>query len=209
MSDSNEPTFQPEPAAPKRKVGRPRKQPDLNVVVKELQDQIAIMQRAALANQAAAAERFDQIQQQATLAPIPEATPELPPGSYIQLGVDGSGAPIMGKVRWTRKLINETYEPVTFTPMRSMDLGPHGVMYRVTMGEECTVPKIVKDFYDQVIKQEAEERARYAPLTAAERADVDARAANAPGQHWSRVAVVGRGLAVHTPEAPTPETPEK
>lgn len=205
MTDSHDDALVPE--KPKNKGGRPRKAPDLNQVVKDLQEQIAAMQKAALANMAANADQFERVQQ-ATLAPIPPASENLPAGTYIQRGVDSSGAPIMGKVRWTKEIIERTYPPKTFTPNRGMTVGPHGVLYRMDAGVETTVPSIVKDLYDTALKIEQQESDKYKPWTAAERAELDARAFEQPGVgQRSRLARVGAGLNVHAAEPVTPETP--
>lgn len=207
MSDSNEPTFPEqteEPTAPKKnKGGRPRKVTpvDLEALIHAQAKQIANLQSALLEQGARQIER-----QEATLAPIPAASEDLPPGSYIKLGIDASGAPIMGKVRWTKPLIDSTYPAVTFTPMRDFTCGPHGVIYRVEPGKETTVPSIVKDLYDGAILEEKKMEAAYKPWSATERAELDARAAETPGVgQRSRLARVGAGLNVHAVEQQTPE----
>lgn len=200
---------------PKNKGGRPKKGPDLGQVVKDLQDQIAIMQRAALANQANNADRFEQFQQQATLAPVPAASAETPPGTYVQVGVDASGAALMRKVRWTKPMIESTYPPVTFVPMRDFTCGPHGIIYRIEPGKMVTVPQIVKDLYDEDTKVSSvrmvDGQDANKAWTPAERAELDARAADTPGVgHKSRLARVGGGLNVHAADPVVPaggETP--
>lgn len=175
-------------------------------LIELMRKQIENLQTAVLAQGASRVER-----QEATLAPIPAANEALPPGTYIQIGVDAAGAPIMGKVRWTRELIAQRYAPVTFTPMRSMDIGPHGVHYAVAAGVEVTVPRIVKDLYDEVIKGEADQRARLRPIDPTEAYAIAARAADAPGtKQWSRLYRAGYGLEIRGNEAEnTPEgTPQ-
>ncbi len=198
MTDSHDDAVVPE--TKKNKGGRPRKTkaPDMEQVVRDLQEQIAIMQRAALANQAANADRFDRVQQKATLDLIPEASPQRPPGSYIQIGLDASGAPIIGKVRWTKSIIEETYPEVTFVPIREFTCYPHGVAYRVEASKQVTVPSIVKDLYDTALRVEKEMEDKYRPLSAIERAELDARASEQPGVgQRSRVYRIGAGLNVH------------
>ncbi len=172
-------------------------------LIEQLTKQVSNLQTAVLQM---GAERSQK--QEATLAPIPGPSPELPPGTYFQVGIDAAGAPIMGKVPWTREVLEKTYIPVTFTPMRTMDFGPHGVHYHVDAGVEATVPKIVKDFYDEALKGEAADRAKYRPIGATEAYELAARAAEAPGKHWSRLYRAGTGLDVRGPEPEgTPETP--
>lgn len=195
MTIEDEPTSPTGPTAPKKnKGGRPRKvNPEEQFAA--MAKQIANLQAALLEQGARQAER-----QQATLTPIPPPTESLPPGSYFKQGIDASGAPIMGKVRWTKPVIEATYPPVTFTPLRGMTVGPHGVIYRMDPGIETTVPSIVKDLYDGAIRAEDAERVRTRPMTAAERSDLDARAMEAPGRHMSRLARVGYGLNVQQPD---------
>lgn len=171
-----------------------------DTAIQVMAKQIASLQDALI--------RMGSEKQAATLDPIPAPSADLPPGTYIQIGIDAAGAPIMGKVAWTRDAIAKTYIPVTFTPMRSMDIGPHGIPYHVDAGVETTVPKIVKDIYDQVIKGESDERTRYRPIGANEAYELAARAAETPGKHWSRLYRAGTGLDVRGPEPEgTPETP--
>jgi len=181
-------------------------------VMAAMAKQIAALQSAVLEQ---GKQRFEK--QEATLEPIPPASEELRPGTYIQQGIDAAGAPIMGKVRWTKQWIEKTYEPVTFVPRRNMVVGPHGISYTLVGGETNTVPGICKDIYDAVIKQEAEQNLRYRPIAPDEAYDLASRAAQAPGKHWSRPYLAGRGLNVRTeesapeaaPAAAAPETPAK
>ena len=146
---------------------------------------------------AALAQKRDDHDKKTALDPIPAPSEDLRPGTYIKVGVDATGHDIMGKVRWTKEWIEKTYAPVTFTPNRNMTVGPHGISYILTAEIEATVPSIVKDTYDSVIKQEREQAARYRPLTAAEASEVDARASAEPGtKQWSRVSRVGFGLNI-------------
>lgn len=206
MTDSHDDAL--EPVTPKKnKGGRPRKGPNLEQMVKDLQDQLVVMQRAALAQQASNADRFEKVQQEATLRAVPEASPDLPPGSLVQVGVDSSGAPIFRKIRWTKPLIEATYPPVTFTPMADRTVGPHGILYRVEPGIPTTVPSIVKDLYDQVDRDNRAQADQYKRLSADEQAELTARAQDTPGVgHRSRLYRTGSGLNVHMAET-TPETP--
>lgn len=205
MTTEIEPTSPTGPTAPApRKPGRPKKIDPLEVIA-ELQRQVAALQSAALATQEAL--RNAPQAQAATLDLIPAASPALPPGTYVKIGQDGHGSPIMGKVHWTKSDIEATYVPVTFTPMREMTVGPHGVLFRVEAGKETTVPCIVKDFYDAVIKAEDIQRAYTRPMSAIERAELDARAMESPGRHMSRLARVGYGLSVQTSDSAGVETP--
>lgn len=193
----------------KNKGGRPRKvkpveSSDVMATMAAMANQIANLQSALLQQGAQMNER-----QQATLTPIPQPSEALPSGSYIKQGVDSSGAPIMGKVRWTKQAIDATYPQVTFTPMRDFTCGPHGIIYRVEPGRETTVPQIVKDLYDESLRIEREMTEKYKPWTAAERSDIDSRAAEQPGVGIkSRLARVGAGLNVHAADAAAnPEIP--
>lgn len=197
MADSHDDAIVPE-TPKKNKGGRPRKvkAPESGAILALVEEQakkIADLQSMLLAQGAQAMER-----QKATLDPIPPASDERKPGSYVVLGRDSSGAPIMGKVRWTKQAIEETYPPVTFVPMRDFTCGPHGIVYRVEPGKQTTVPSIVHDLYVEALRVEKEMEDRYKPWSAMERAELDARAAEAPGVgQRSRLARVGGGLNVH------------
>lgn len=203
MSEANEPT-PVGTTAPKRKPGRPRN-PD--PAIEALQAQIAmLLKQNEMYQEAILAERANK--QLPTLATIPEATETLRPGTYVQVGIDASGTPIMGKVRWTRDWIERTYPHVTFTPARSMRVAPHGIAYDLAADYEVTVPQIVKDLYDDVRRQEADSNYRYRPLAAAEDAELAVKANELPGtKQWSRLYRAGYGLQVRIPEVAQPETP--
>lgn len=142
---------------------------------------------------------------EATLTIIPLASEEVRPGTYVQVGVDATNGPIMGKVRWTRDWITKTYPAVTFTPARSMHVAPHGVGYDLGAEMEVTVPQIVKDIYDDVRRQESDHNIRYRTLSATEDSELAAKANEQPGtKQWSRLYRAGYGLAVRPPEGPTP-----
>ena len=136
MSDEIEPTSSEGPTAPKTdrmakaREAKAAKRTQASAAVTDDRDElIAMMGRQIAALQSAMLEhgkqRFEQ--QQSTLDVIPAASPELPPGTYIQIGLDGNGAPIMGKIRHTRQWIIDNYKSVTFVPKRDMDVGPHEI----------------------------------------------------------------------------------
>jgi hypothetical protein len=186
--------------APKRGPGRPRKNPvtELDLMKKEL---------AALR-----AERAELIaaKREPTLAPIPAASDERRPGSYFQVGVDASDAPIMGKIRWTKEWIARTYPAATWTPDRSITISPHGVRYDLGAGIEVTLPQIVKDIYDDVRRAERDHTIRYRTLSAVEDAELAAKANEMPGtKQWSRLYRAGYGLQVRPPEGNTPVEAEQ
>lgn len=187
--------------APKRKPGRPR---NVNPEIESLKMQLTLLLRQnEMLQETVIAERTNK--QLPTLATVPEATEALRPGTYVQVGIDASGTPIMGKVRWTREWITKTYPQVTFTPTRSMRVAPHGIAYDLAAEYEITVPQIVKDLYDDVRRQEADHNYRYRPLAAAEDADLAVKANELPGtKQWSRLYRAGYGLQVRMPE---PEQP--
>lgn len=163
-------------------------QPDVSAVLAAMQAQIASL-TSQLADQKA--------DSNPNLIPVPQATDKLRPGTYVVVGLDANGKDVYGKVRWTREWVDKTYVPLTFTPNRSMDIAPHGIPYRVNAETEITVPSIVKDIYDGVLKGERDHAARYRPLSAVEASEVDARAAAEPGtKQWSRVTRVGFGLNI-------------
>lgn len=157
---------------------------------------------------AALAQKREDDDKRTALTVVPEPSEELRPGTYVKVGTDNAGKDMMGKVRWTREWIAKTYAPVTFTPNRGMDIGPHGIQYTVTADVETTVPSIVKDIYDSVLKQEREHNIRYRPLSGNESSDVDVRAQAEPGsKQWVRVTKVGHGLSMPDVPDSTPEAP--
>lgn len=192
MSESPELTPVGPNAPVKRRPGRPRK---VNPEIEALQAQIRAL-KAALSETA---------ERPVILATLPAASEELRPGSYFQVGVDASGTPLMGKIRWTREWIARTYPPVTFTPARSMRVAPHGISYDLGAEIEVTVPQIVKDIYDDVRKAEADHNIRYRTLSPGEDAELAVRANDQPGtKQWSRLYRAGYGLGVRLPEVETP-----
>lgn len=157
---------------------------------------------------AALAEKREDHDGKTLLDPVPAPSEDLRPGTYVKVGTDTAGKDIMGKVRWTREWIAKTYPTVTFTPNRGMVVAPHGISYTLVAEAEATVPSIVKDTYDSVIRQEREHAARYRAMSAAEQADVDARANAEPGtKQWSRVTRVGFGLAIPEVADSVPDAP--
>jgi hypothetical protein len=178
---------------PKRRPGRPRK-PDATSLIAALQEQVLALQEA-LAVRA-------ETKQLASLAAVPSPSEELKPGTYVEIGRDSSGAPILGKVAWTRDWIERTYEPVTFIPARTMTVAPHGISYRLEQGEPNTVPSIVRAIYEDCMRSERAMALSTRPLSAAEVSDIDARASEAPGtKQWSRLYRSGYGLAVTADDA--------
>lgn len=189
------------PTPQKRKPGRPKKVTTDTANIAELQRMVANLQDALLNRGSQEVER-----QKATLEAVPAPTEELRPGTYVSIGQDSSGAPILGKVSWTRAWIEKVYAPVTFTPNRSMDLGPHGIQYHVDADVETTVPSIVKSLYDDAIRSDKMIQSATKPLTAQEIADIDSRANEAPGtKQYSRLYRLAGGLNVRqdTPVEPT------
>ena len=94
----------------------------------------------------AQAERTDE-----SVTPGPEAGPGLEPGSYIRDNISGRDV----KVRWSRAAIEKRYPAVTFTPLRSMPVRPHGITrgeWQLKAGEEITCPSIVKDIYTNSVR---------------------------------------------------------
>ena len=184
----------------KRRPGRPKKAPtstpgaDNSALFELMQKQInALTQKLAE-------------KQEASLATLPEPTEERIPGTYLEIGKDSSGAPILGKVRWNKSWIEKVYAPVTFTPTRSMDIGPHGIMYHVDAEVEITVPSIVKSLYDEALRIEKARQNATKPLSAQEVSDIDARANEQPGsKQYSRLYRLAGGLNVSQQETPEPE----
>lgn len=175
------------PAKPKR--GRPRKSDSPAA----LQAKIAELE-AQLANRSP------------ILQPTPASNPDLPPGSYVEVGIDTNGKTVLAKVRWTRADVESKYPAVTFEPRRSMLVQPHGVPYQLVADTEITVPKIVKDIYMDVLRVEKEQETRYPALTATEAMEIDARAAAEPGsKQWSRVVRYAGGLAIAETDTPGAE----
>lgn len=175
------------PAKPKR--GRPRKSESpaaLKAKIAELEAQLS--------------------DRSPVLQPTPASSPDLPPGSYVEVGTDTNGKAIFAKVRWTRADIERTYTPVTFEPRRTLLVQPHGVPYQLVANEEITVPKIVKDIYQDVLRVEKEQELRYPPQTAQEIMEIDAKAAADPGAKiWSRVVRYAGGLDIADAETPGAE----
>lgn len=182
--------------APKRKPGRPRNPRPEDALLAKIAELEAMLRT----------ERSSE--RQTILATIPVASEENHPGTYVQVGVDASGTPLMGKVRWNREWIARTYPKVTFTPAQNLRVAPHGVSYDLAAEREITVPQIVKDLYDQVRKEQADHNIRYRTLTASEDSELAIAANEQPGtKQWSRLYRAGYGLQVRVPEATPVETP--
>ena len=179
----------------KRKPGRPKKAPSDNSALFELMQKQINNLTEKLAEK-----------QLASLATLPAPTEEMRPGTYLEIGKDSSGAPILGKVRWNKSWIEKIYAPVTFTPNRSMDVGPHGIQYHVEAEVEATVPSIVKSLYDEALRIEKARNNATKPLSAQEVSDIDARANEQPGsKQYSRLYRLAGGLNVSQQETPEPE----
>jgi hypothetical protein len=134
-------------------------------------------------------------------AAIPPSSEQLPPGSLIRIGVDGNGADMYAKVRWSRSDIEKTYPSVTWTPTRTMDINPMGIKYHVVDRQQITTPQIVKDIFDQTIEGERIESLKYRAITPQEAHDYAEAAANQPGTRvWSRLYRSGFGLGVRQSE---------
>ena len=177
MAERNTPAS-PE-TTPKRKVGRPRK-PDDSALIKLLIKRIDDLEAS---------------KQGPTLTAIPAASEELRPGSYFQQGVDSGGAPVMGKVNWTREWLSRVYGETTWVPKRTLRVGPMGIIFDLVADVEVTTPGICKQIHDDQIRDEKIEAAKFKPWSAAEDADLSARAMESPGtQQWSRLGKVGQGM---------------
>ena len=147
MTDNaNEPTA-PSPNAPKR--GRPfgKKQTSEASAILALQQQLADL-RAEIAATPIVSDQY--------VTPGPEAKVGQRPGEYVEEGKDpGTGRPILKKLRWSRPMIESRYPSVTFTPMKDMDVRPHGITrgeWKLAAGQEITVPSIVKDLYENSMR---------------------------------------------------------
>ena len=131
MSKSNEPTAQSPNA------------PSLQKQVEDLTAQVAILTRLLVA------------QPQPPEADEKRGTFAIEtgqrPGEIYEDGKDPTtGRPIYRKRRWSRADILKQYEPVTFVPMLTIPVRPHGVIkgWELIAGVTITVPSIVKDIYD-------------------------------------------------------------
>lgn len=192
MSDSNEPTTT-SPNAPKKR-GRPAKVKPEDGVLASL---IEGMQRQITQLQTALAEKNAEAAAKVTVPPAPEASPERAPGSYVEVARDHAGAPVYRKVRWTKPAIAKAYPSVTFEPRVTIDVAPHGVTYHLIANQEVTVPSIVKDVYQQSIREQEARTNAYRPVSIQEKSDLETRAKMEMGtRQWSRVERLGVGLLV-------------
>ena len=77
---------------------------------------------------------------------------EYRPGEYYVGGVDAStGRQVMRKRRYTKTDVEKLYPPVTFAPIISVPVRPHGITYELRGSEIVTVPSIVKDIHDAMV----------------------------------------------------------
>jgi len=87
-----------------------------------------------------------------TVVAGPEAKDGQTPGTYIN---DPKLNVPIGKVRWSRAIIEKTYPPVTFTPMMNTTVRPHGITrgeWVLAAGTPITAPSIVRDIYENSMK---------------------------------------------------------
>lgn len=136
--DANEQTAK-SPNAPKR--GRPKKTQTAEAsAILALQQQIA-----ELTARLNAAPVIDD-------KPGEEAQPDQVPGEYYEDGKDPqTGQPRIRKRRWSRALIDQRYDKITFTPMLTVTVKPHGITkggYVLAAGTPFTGPSIVKVIHD-------------------------------------------------------------
>lgn len=120
--------------------------------------------RAAKAAKQGDAERIAQLEQQlreaeaklvfqreAALVAGPTAKSGQRPGTYV---LDKDGRPV-NKLRWSREIIEQTYEKVTFVPMLTISVRPHGITrgeWQLEAGKQTVVPTIVKDIHDNSLR---------------------------------------------------------
>lgn len=185
MTEADEPTAK-SPNAPKR--GRPKKQSTpAESAILALQQQVAALQA------------------QLNKAPVvSESVGDgeghvMTPGEYFEDGIDAATKQTrISKRRWSRAEIDKRYPKVTFTPMISMPVKPHGITkngYDLFAGKEATVPSIVKDIYDNAVRSiEAQSKAYPGATQEQERAIFEA-ARNDPlrGRHATPLQHVGYG----------------
>mgnify|MGYP001616853977 FL=1 len=184
MTDANEQTAK-SPNAPKR--GRPfgRKSP-ADAAILALQQQLA-----ELKGQLGKKEGIESV------IPGPEVKPGQTPGRYA-INVDPDSGMIKPgvKTRWSREAILNTYQLVTFTPMVSMPVKPHGMTkggWELIAGEAATVPSIVKDIYDNAIRAVSRQTAAYPGASAAQEQQIFDATLKTKGPHFTPVKHVGFG----------------
>lgn len=144
----------------------------------------------------------------ASLPSDPEPTAELRPGTYVVEGKDAHGAPVYGKVKYTKQWLEANYEMVEMF----VDVDPRGAIqlaearYDVQVGQIYKVPSIIRDLYEQ-FKQNLKVIAwRYQPLTMEESWGSAQKAIETGHRQWVRVHRAGWGMMA--PEAfPNVEAP--
>lgn len=161
----------------------------------------------ALAGELASVKSEQAARIEASIPSAPPASENAPPGTMVEVGKDAFGAPIYRKVRWSKEWIAKTYPPKTFVPRRTMTVAPHGVQYSLVLDEEVTVPSIVKDYHDEVFRQEKVEKEKYRPISMEEDSSLVRAALSNPGvPAYSRVfRLASTGLAIPEQEQPEPE----
>lgn len=185
MTEADEPTVK-SPNAPKR--GRPKKQSTpAESAILALQQQVAAL-TAQLNKAPVVSEEF---------TAGPEVQVGQTPGEYVEDGKDAAtGRPVFRKRRWSRAEIERRYEAVTFTPMITMPVKPHGITkggWELTAGQTVTVPSIVKDLYQIAMDSIVRQTAAYPGATAAQEKDIFDAALKAKGLHYTPVKHVGFG----------------
>ena len=129
-------------------------------------------------------------------APSPEVQAARP-GEYVEDGKDpATGRTSYRKRRWSRAEIERCYPAVTFLPMVSMPVKPHGITkngWELVAGQPITVPSIVKDLYQNSVDSIVRQTAAYPGATAAQEKDIFDAALKAKGPHYTPVKHVGFG----------------
>lgn len=141
------------------------------------------------------------------LSAIPAAK-EIPPGGYFNVGtVD---RPDIYKKRWTKADLEKNYPSVTFRPIATVTVSPHGFAYPLTQNVDVTVPSIVRDLHDEYIASQQLEGRRYRSLSFAENVALAEQAMDAPGQQvWSRLFRRPGSLVMNPAEPATEAAPEE
>ena len=131
--------------------------------------------------------------------PGEEAQADQVPGEYYEDGKDPTtGQPRLRKRRWSRAMIDRSYPQVTFMPMTTMSVKPHGITkggYDLTSGVPFTGPSIVEDIYKNSINAIRRQTEAYPGASPdQERAIFDAaRKDQTRGRHYTPVQHVGFG----------------
>ena len=132
-------------------------------------------------------------------SPGAEAQPDQVPGEYYEDGKDPTtGQPRIRKRRWSRALIEQRYEKVTFAPMVTMTVKPHGITkggYDLTAGVTTTVPSIVEDIYKNSVNSIRRQTEAYPGATPEQERSIfeAARKDQTKGRHYTPVQHVGFG----------------